>query len=116
MYQIDPSLPRRVFVAGHSRGGAIAAGFAAQLIHSKLMNISGQGSKPSGPITSVSLYTFGSPRPGDAQLAYTIEASIAERFRIQMRWDPVPQVPISDDSLGLVSNIFNPQHFRPLVW
>lgn len=66
---------------GHSLGGALAALCAAQM-------------KTSVPNASVYLFTYGSPRVGNEELASYIETVLGWRnFRVTHLNDPVPRLP-----------------------
>ncbi|GGF54196.1 lipase family protein [Alteromonas lipolytica] len=71
---------KRLWITGHSLGGALASLFAAMLIENKY-NVYG-------------LYTYASPRPGDATFADNLNAAIkGPHFRIVNESDVVPHVP-----------------------
>jgi hypothetical protein len=76
----------RIYVTGHSLGGALATIFTAQLL------------RDHGTAHAVSLYTFGSPRVGDRAFATAFEASVASSkasaTRFHFERDPVVQVPV----------------------
>ena len=72
-----PLAGRPLFVSGHSRGGAIATLAAQALVY--------QG------ITAAAVYTFGSPRVGNAGFANRYD--IGRHFRIENDRDIVPHVP-----------------------
>lgn len=89
----------RLWVGGHSLGGALAA-LAATSLHYQGFPLSG-------------LYTFGQPRVGDWQFVQAVNSAIGDRlFRFVNNNDVVPQVPP-------VFNLLNPTrlyghmgHFR----
>jgi triacylglycerol lipase len=73
---------QRVFVTGHSLGGAMALLAAARL--------AGSGHAIAG------LYTFGAPRAGDSALVRDAQAQLNDRyFRIVNDMDAVPHLPPS---------------------
>lgn len=76
----------RIYVTGHSLGGALATIFAAQLL------------REHGATHAVSLYTFGAPRAGDSEFASAFETSVAttnaSATRFHFERDPVVQVPV----------------------
>jgi hypothetical protein len=84
----------RIYVTGHSLGGALATVFTAELL------------REYGSTQNVSLYTFGSPRVGDAAFASSFEAKVAEAkasaTRFHYERDPVVRVPfINYEHAGL---------------
>ncbi|WIA34284.1 hypothetical protein OEZ86_012624 [Tetradesmus obliquus] len=94
-----------VYVTGHSRGGALAAVFAAKLI---ALQAAGTLPKNSGAaVDQIRLYTFGSPRVGDTFFATYLEKNMRERYRIVTRYDAVPTAPSESSSYS---------HFRPSIW
>lgn len=69
----------KIAVTGHSLGGAIAPFAAAQLRNQGL---------------GVALYTFGSPRIGDAAISDYISNQPGGNYRVTHWNDPVPKVPL----------------------
>ncbi|MGA7052707.1 MAG: hypothetical protein WBZ37_15825, partial [Mycobacterium sp.] len=69
-----------VTVCGHSLGGALATLLALDLAANKVF------SHPS-------VYTFGSPRTGDALFANTFDQVVKDSYRIDNRLDIVPKLP-----------------------
>ena len=78
--EIDRRHPSRVFVTGHSLGGAIAT-FAALDIAQEDDNI------------SVTMYNFGSPRVGDLGFATFYNEHVDDSFRVVAPGDPVTELP-----------------------
>lgn len=72
------TIPRNIFITGHSLGGAIA-----QLAALELATIG----------HNVTLYTFGSPRVGDAGFVNAINRVVSNHYRVTSIRDPVPHVP-----------------------
>jgi len=72
----------RLIVAGHSLGGATSEVLALRLI-------------PTRPAGTLSLVTFGSPRPGFVEFANAIE--VIDLCRWMTDTDPVPQIPPRQD-------------------
>lgn len=72
----------KVYITGHSLGGALATIAAAKLV--------GKGHLSSSRVV---LYTFGSPRVGDAKFATWFTKSIPQSFRVTHGYDIVPTVP-----------------------
>ena len=73
---------KKLYITGHSKGGAMAT-IAAALFHAQ----TSIGIEPTG------IYTYAAPRPGDK----TFSASYPYRvFRYEYIWDLVPYVPPSD--------------------
>ncbi|KAF6265670.1 hypothetical protein COO60DRAFT_1683903 [Scenedesmus sp. NREL 46B-D3] len=70
---------RTVYVTGHSRGGALAAVFAAKLL--ALQAAGGLPAYSGDSVDQIKLYTFGSPRVGDTQFAAYLENNMMERYR-----------------------------------
>uniref|UniRef100_A0A383VHB2 Fungal lipase-type domain-containing protein n=1 Tax=Tetradesmus obliquus TaxID=3088 RepID=A0A383VHB2_TETOB len=100
-----PPADRTVYVTGHSRGGALAAVFAAKLL---ALQAAGTLPKNSGAaVDQIKLYTFGSPRVGDTFFAAYLENNMRERYRIVTRYDAVPTAPSESSSYS---------HFRPSIW
>ncbi|WIA34287.1 hypothetical protein OEZ86_012627 [Tetradesmus obliquus] len=100
-----PAADRTVYITGHSRGGALAAVFAA-----KLLALQASGALPaySGAAEDqVKLYTYGSPRVGDTFFAAYLENNMRERYRIMTRYDAVPTFPSESSTYS---------HFRPSIW
>ena len=76
--------PQRIWVTGHSLGGALGS------LYSAMMYESGY--------TVYGIYTFASPRPGDAKLADALEAKMkteskGPHHRVMNENDIVPHVP-----------------------
>ena len=73
--------PRKIWITGHSLGGALAQICAAQT-----------ALRDAIPVHAV--YTFGQPRVGDEQFAATLHAALGMRtFRLVNNQDVVPRVP-----------------------
>jgi triacylglycerol lipase len=72
---------QRIWVTGHSLGGALASLFAGMLIENKI------------PIYG--LYTFASPRPGNHSFAELLDAALegGPHYRVVNAGDIVPHVP-----------------------
>ena len=71
---------KRLWITGHSLGGALASLFAAMLLENKY-DVYG-------------VYTYASPRPGDAAFADNLNAAITgPHFRVVNESDVVPHVP-----------------------
>jgi hypothetical protein len=68
---------RRLFLAGHSLGGAVAQLVAVRLLRRH-------------PAADCQLYTFGAPRAGDRAFADRLPA---RHFRVVNHRDPIPKVP-----------------------
>ena len=73
--------PVRVFLTGHSLGGAMAALIALKLV---ALNVTAVA-----PV----LYTFGAPRCGDWEFAQALNEAVPESYRVVYRADPVPHTP-----------------------
>jgi Lipase (class 3) len=84
----------RIFIAGHSLGGALATLTIPDLIDS--------GIDPA----KIIVYTFASPRCGDRELATKLNYSGVQHWRIANTEDIVPTLP------GATANIFSPE--RPV--
>lgn len=61
-----------------------------------------------GNQNQIKLYTFGSPKAGDAAFAAYLENHLYERYRIVNRFDAIPLGPV--DPLG------DYHHIAPVVW
>lgn len=73
--------PPRVFVTGHSLGGALATLAALDLATEH-------------PSTQITMYNFGSPRVGDWGYAGFYNGNVSESFRVVVPADIVPKVPL----------------------
>jgi hypothetical protein len=80
----------RIFVAGHSLGGALATLTILDLIELGI------------PPSSITVYTFASPRCADRVLAEKLNNSLVKHWRIANTEDIVPTLP------GATANIFSP--------
>lgn len=69
-----------LLLTGHSLGGAIATLAAARFAYAD-------------PELLITLYTFGSPRVGNAQFSKTLDARLDGHYRYSHALDPVPWVP-----------------------
>jgi len=79
----------RLYLTGHSLGGAMASLIALQLV---ALNVS--GAVAAGPSSRAPvLYTFGAPRCGDWEFAQALNEAVPESFRVVYRADPVPHTP-----------------------
>ncbi len=81
----------RIFVAGHSLGGALATLTIPDLID---LSISA---------STITVYTFASPRCADRELAEKLNKSGVKHWRIANTEDIVPTLP------GATANIFSPE-------
>ncbi|EFJ05964.1 hypothetical protein SELMODRAFT_186412 [Selaginella moellendorffii] len=81
----------KVYVTGHSLGGALATVFTTILFHNKENTITGKLG---------ALYTFGQPRVGDKEFAATMTSKLngADNrfFRVVYSADLIPRVPFDD--------------------
>ena len=77
----------RLFVCGHSLGGALATLAGADLALNAPL-LAQAGARP----PSVHVYTFGSPAVGDGLFARTFDAAVAESVRVVNPFDWVPRV------------------------
>jgi Lipase (class 3) len=84
----------RIFVAGHSLGGALATLTIPDLIDSGIS------------ASDITVYTFASPRCGDREFAKNLNESRVKHWRIANTEDIVPTLP------GSTANIFSPE--RPV--
>jgi triacylglycerol lipase len=81
---LDARGPRRVWIAGHSLGGALAVACAARALFED----------PQRPIGIRGIYTFGQPRYGDHENAHACAQRLASvLFRHVNDRDIVPRVP-----------------------
>ncbi|CAE8675885.1 unnamed protein product [Polarella glacialis] len=86
----------RIYVTGHSMGGAIASFFALDLAAPSDEQFSqdvsaGSRSRSRAPV----VYTFGSPRLGNAAFRSIYNVLVPETFRLVASRDPVPTLPPS---------------------
>ena len=79
---IDSHPDYQFYIVGHSLGGAFASLAVIDIRKSDLIDKN-----------AISLFTFGSPRVGCANLAKAIADSVSEIFRITHRRDVVPHLP-----------------------
>jgi Lipase (class 3) len=94
--QIKTALPDikdvdRIFVAGHSLGGALATLTIPDLIDSGIT------------AAKITVYTFASPRCGDRELVNNLNNSGVKHWRIANTEDIIPTLP------GATANIFSPE-------
>jgi hypothetical protein len=82
----------KVTVAGHSLGAAVATLLALEIAVTL-------------PATDLTLYTFASPRVGDATFAAFCDARLPMHFRIENRPDLVPHVPPLYRSTGTLIEV-----------
>lgn len=73
---LRPGWGGRLYIAGHSLGGALAALAALDLHHLRPR-----------------LYTFGTPRIGNVEFSQTINRLVKSYHRIENFWDPVVDLP-----------------------
>lgn len=81
----------RIFVAGHSLGGALATLTIPDLVDSGI------------PESSIIAYTFASPRSGDREFTKNLNELKVKHWRIANTEDIVPTLP------GATANIFSPE-------
>ncbi|MFT4767881.1 MAG: triacylglycerol lipase [Glaciecola sp.] len=80
MLRADAAKPRRVWITGHSLGGALCSLYAGMLLENG--------------IDVYGIYTFASPRPGNAKFASELNKRLkAPHFRIVNSGDLVPHLP-----------------------
>ena len=72
--------PIRLYITGHSLGGALATLCAFDL-------------KYYAPDIDPIVYTFASPRVGDIGFAQHYDEFINKSYRVQNKWDPIPRLP-----------------------
>lgn len=76
----DSKKPRRVWITGHSLGGALCSLYAGMLLENEI------------PVYGI--YTFGSPRPGNEAFASQLNERIkGPHYRVINSGDVVPHVP-----------------------
>ncbi|MFK8041441.1 lipase family protein [Congregibacter sp.] len=76
----DSKEPRRLWITGHSLGGALCSLFAGMLLENKI-NVYG-------------VYTFASPRPGNEEFASALNNKVGgPHYRVVNSGDVVPHVP-----------------------
>jgi hypothetical protein len=88
--QLNPNA-KRVYVTGHSKGGAMAS-IAAYLMHASQI-----------PITQV--VTFASPKPGDSAFLAGYQQIIGNQLRYENYDDVVPLLPPADDFIRLLADL-----------
>jgi hypothetical protein len=83
--QIDPPLNRlKIFITGHSLGGALAVGLADEFSRQNICNVE-------------AVYTFGMPRTGNSTFAASYDRRLGQRtYRFVHGDDVVPMVPPAD--------------------
>ncbi|GLC42482.1 hypothetical protein PLESTF_000759200 [Pleodorina starrii] len=94
--------PWDVLVTGHSLGGALATLSAYELASYK---------EHAGSIRSVTLYTYGCPRVGNATFAADFNKVLQDAWRVTNRLDVVPSVPPSG-SMWKFTHVGNPVRLR----
>ncbi|CAD5221303.1 unnamed protein product [Bursaphelenchus okinawaensis] len=72
----------RIWITGHSLGGALASISAAELV--KIQNISSD---------RILIITFGEPRTGDSEYANNYDALVPNTYRVVNQRDIVPHLP-----------------------
>ncbi|WCJ24161.1 triglyceride lipase triglyceride lipase [Euphorbia peplus] len=80
----EPPVKWRVYVTGHSLGGALATLLALELSSSQLSKC--------GAI-SVTMYNFGSPRVGNRKFAEVYNQKVKDTWRVVNHRDIIPTVP-----------------------
>ena len=95
---------KKLFIAGHSRGGAFAVLAAAAFV--KELSQSGGGPELAG------VYTFGQPRVGNAAFVREQERAGVRLVRVVNRDDPVPNIPPASPRADWVSGY---EHFGTVV-
>jgi hypothetical protein len=91
--RLDPDGSKRVFVTGHSLGGAMAS-LGAWILHAAPYRIAVQ-----------QVVTFASPKPGDAAFKSAYEAVFTNQIRYENYDDVVPLVPPADDLIRVAAHI-----------
>ncbi|KAG8457562.1 hypothetical protein KFE25_003716 [Diacronema lutheri] len=71
-----------LYCTGHSLGGALATVAALELAQSEGL-----------PLRHVGVYSFGSPRVGNAELCARVDRAVPEAFRVVNGQDAVPRLP-----------------------
>jgi len=90
----------RVFVTGHSLGGALAALASSSVVHDNLTSR-----------TRVVLYTFGEPRLGDHDYAMKHDALVSSSWRVVHHRDVVSHLPPCFQPLGFCVSAYRwPYH------
>lgn len=93
---LDDNPNAKLFVTGHSLGGALAA------LYSTMLHFTGETELVS---KLGAVYTFGQPRVGDQDFAaYATEALVGKYFRVVYCNDVVPRIPFDND-------LFSFRHF-----
>lgn len=88
VYQIIQNIqPERLFITGHSLGGALASLCAFDITMTR------PGGFASRRGFDMTVYTFASPRVGDAGFATMFKNNIPRSYRVQNLWDPIPRFP-----------------------
>lgn len=76
----DPGKPRKLWITGHSLGGALGSLYAGMLLEND--------------IDVYGVYTFASPRPGDEKFASALnDRVLGPHYRVVNSGDVVPHVP-----------------------
>jgi hypothetical protein len=89
--QLNPTSAKRVYVTGHSKGGAMAP-LAAYLMHASRI-----------PIAQV--VTFASPKPGDSAFQAGYRQVIGNQLRYENYDDVVPLLPPDDAFIELLADL-----------
>ena len=98
MAQIDVLLQQgdhhTLYLAGHSKGGAMAYLAAMQL-------------RAQYPDLTIQMMTFGSPKPADQTYADLLNVAIPYAYNWIYEADPVPMLPFSDEMVAGIGYLFN---------
>lgn len=80
LLRADPTKPRKLWITGHSLGGALCSLYAGMLMENG--------------IDVYGIYTFASPRPGNAKFASKLNEKVkAPHWRVVNSGDLVPHLP-----------------------
>lgn len=90
---------RRLFVTGHSLGGALAT-------------LSAPDASENGGFPQPIVYTFGSPRVGDPEYARAFGEKAAESFRVYNALDAVPMLPPQSYKPPRKDEVYRYMHVR----
>ena len=119
----DGRPPARIYVTGHSLGGALAQHFTSAMLMGDTYGPLGAGEQmPSElrdwPWTELKLITFGAPRAGDEEWARALGADLLDAAFFSTPFIPVDRDALSSFDEDIIPRLTDPDHtagYRVLV-